>query len=156
MKKEKSKKISSKKLKKHLSNYLVTFVTIFTALVVSYVTVSLFVFEQSNIHYYYLILITLIAAIESLLIELFVRINKISLTIQLMVVYLIICLTCLVFVVLIDKDLLNNLLFYVVAIPGSLIGLGALLLISYLLNRKEENALNAELLRFKGGKNNEK
>ena len=73
-----------------------------------------------------------------------------------MVVYLIICLTCLVFVVLIDKDLLNNLLFYVVAIPGSLIGLGALLLISYLLNRKEENALNAELLRFKGGKNNEK
>ena len=47
MKKEKNKKFSSKKFKKHLSNYLVTFVTIFTALVVSYVTVSLFVFELS-------------------------------------------------------------------------------------------------------------
>lgn len=65
MKNGKKKKMNSKKLKKHLSNYLVTFVTIFTALVVSYVTVSLFVFEQSNIYYYYLILIALLAGIES-------------------------------------------------------------------------------------------
>lgn len=156
MKNEKQKKMNSKKLKKHLSNYLVTFVTIFTALVVSYVTVSLFVFEQSNIYYYYLILIALLAGIESLLIELFVRINKINITSQVFVVYMIICLTCVVFVVLIDKDIIKNALFWAVGVSGSFIGLGAIMLVSFLLKHKEEKVLNAELLRFKGNKKNEK
>lgn len=156
MKKEKQKKMNSKKLKKHLSNYLVTFVTIFTALVVSYVTVSLFVFEQSNIYYYYLILIALLAGIESLLIELFVQINKINITTQILVIYLVICLTCLVFVVLIDKDIIKNALFWAVGVSGSFIGLGVIMLVSNLLKHKKEKALNAELLRFKGNKKNEK
>ena len=49
----KNKKINSLKFKKYLLDYLVIFATIFTALVFSYVTISLFVFEQSNIFYYY-------------------------------------------------------------------------------------------------------
>ena len=149
-------KLNSTKLKKYLLDYLVIFVTIFTALVVSYVTISLFVFEQSNIFYYYLILITLIASIESLLIELFVRINKISLSFQLSVIYIVIALTCFAFSCVIDKDLVTKPLFWVISLPSSFIGLGALLLTAFLIKRKEEKSLNAELNRFKGSIKNEK
>ena len=136
----KNKKINSLKFKKYLLDYLVIFVTIFTALVFSYVTISLFVFEQSNIFYYYLILITLISSIESLLIELFVRINKIALSVQLSVIYLVIALTCFAFACIIDKDLITKPLFWVISLPSSFIGLGALLFTTFLIKRKEEKS----------------
>ena len=83
----KHKKFDKVKFRKRLSNYLVTFVSIFTTMVVSYVSVSLFVFDQFNIYFYYLVLIAVVALIESLLIELFVRINKISVFGQMAVIY---------------------------------------------------------------------
>lgn len=155
-KKEKKQKFNKIKFKKRLSNYLVTFVSIFTIMVCCYVAVSLFVFNQFNIHFYYLVLIAIIASIESLLIELFIRINNISIYGQSSVIYSLCALSCFILVLFINNRLFTSPLFWLISLPGSFIGLIVLTLIIFFIKRNEENTLNENLNRYKEVKHNEK
>ncbi len=152
----KHKKFDKVKFRKRLSNYLVTFVSIFTTMVVSYVSVSLFVFDQFNIYFYYLVLIAIVALIESLLIELFVRINKISVFGQMAVIYATCAISSFLMSFTIDSNIITNVKFWIFALPGSFVGFIVLCLIVYLNKRSEEKALNENLNRFKGNSKNEK
>lgn len=158
MKEKKDKKLKHNKLKfkKRLSNYLVTFVSIFTVMVCCYVAVSLFVFDQFNIHFYYLVLIAIIASVVAILIELFIRINNISIYAQCAVIYSACALSCFALALIINNSLLTNTLFWLVSLPASFIGLAVLMLILFIIKHNEENALNESLHRFKEDKHNEK
>ena len=152
----KFKKIDKKDLKKRFTNYLVTFVTIFTVMVVGYVAISLFVFDQFNIHFYYLCVIALLSLFEALVIELFVRIDNITIYGQCAVIYSVCALSCFALAFIINSSLLTNSLFWLVSLPASFIGLAFLLVILFIIKHNEENALNESLNRFKEDKHNEK
>lgn len=147
------KKLTKLQFKNMLSNYLVYFVSIFTILVGCYVSISLFVFEQFNIHFYYLLVIALVAAVESIGIQLFIRINKISELAQSVVLYAFNAITCLLLVSLIDKNILGYPKFWIFSFPGSFIGLFFLMLGVYIIKRREEKKLNDSLDTFKNTKN---
>lgn len=154
-KKDKNLKHNKLKFKKRLSNYLVTFVSIFTVMVCCYVAVSLFVFDQFNIHFYYLVLIGLIALVEAILIELFIRINNISIYGQCSVIYSLSALSCFALTFMINSTLFTNPTFWLISLPASFIGLVFLLVILFVIKHKEEDALNESLHRFKEDKHNE-
>ena len=155
-KKNKTPKFNKIQFKKQLSNYLVTFVSIFTVMVCCYVAISLFVFDQFNIHFYYLVLIAVFAILEALVIQLFVRINNISVYAQCAVIYSICAVGCFASSFMINSSLFTNTLFWVISLPGSFIGLGVLMLILFIIKHNEEDALNQSLNRFKEEKHNEK
>lgn len=148
------KKEKVKLFKKHLSNYLVTLVSIFTAMVCAYVSTSLFVFDQFNIHFYYLLVILLVACVLSLLIELFVIINKINIIVQSSVIYAMVAISSFFLTFLNNSSLLSNKMFWLCALPSCFIGLIGMIALLMYLKRKEEKSLNDSLNKFKNSKIN--
>ncbi len=94
--------------------------------------------------------------IESLLIELFIRINNISIYGQSSVIYSLCALSCFILVLFINNRLFTSPLFWLISLPACFIGLIILTLIIFFIKRNEENTLNENLNRYKEVKHNEK
>lgn len=152
----KNNKVNNFKIKKDIINFLVSLVTIFSVMVTCYVAVSWFVYNQFNIHFYYLILIALISCISSILISLFVKINKISFIGQVSVVYSIVCLSCLGVVLLLNSNIINKPMFWYITFIASFVGLGVLIIVLVILKHREEQKLNDVLNNYKGNNKDEK
>lgn len=156
MKEIKERKINKPRTRKDISNVLLGLVTIFSVMVTCYVSVSLFVYEQFNIHFYYLILIGIVSLIASILISLFVKINKISLIGQVSVVYSAIALCCLGLVLLMNSKVAERPMFWTVTLISSFIGLAVLIVVLVIFKHREEQKLNDVLNKYKGRKSDEK
>lgn len=156
MRENQLKKQSNTRARKDIINILISLVTIFSVMVTCYVSVSLFVYDQFNIHFYYLILIGIISLIASLLISLFVKINKISLIGQVSVVYSSIALCCLGLVVFMNSKLVELPMFWYVTFISSFFGLAVLVVVLIIFKRHEERKLNAVLNKYKGRNSDEK
>ena len=153
-------KFNYPKFKKYLLGYLITFATIFTSMIVCYSLISMLVFNQFHILFFHLGVILIVSLILSFMIELFVQINKISLGSQTTIIYttIVVGLIALVLYVLsfyINLNDVSMLMLFCITVPSSFIGLGVVMLIIFLIKRREEKTLNDELLRFKGNNKNE-
>lgn len=150
------KKINNPKIRKDIINVLISLVTIFSVMVTCYVGVSLFVYEQFNIHFYYLILIGIVSLIASILITMFVKINKISLIGQVSVVYSVIAICCLGLVLLMNSKVAERPMFWSATLISSFIGLGVLIVVLVIFKHHEEQKLNDVLNKYKGKNTDEK
>ena len=78
------------KVFKICKSMLLTFLIVLPITMFVYVTVEHFIFEQNAVHFSYLFYITLIAAVFSVILNLFYRINRINSLVQIIITYFLI------------------------------------------------------------------
>ena len=156
MKEKRNKKINKQKFVIELVNTLIIFATVFTVLLTCYVSVSWFVYEQIKIDFNYLVNIALLAIILATIIEFFVRINKISLPVQVSVIYTLIACSCLILVLSINKNVVKYAMFWYVTFLSSFIGLVGVVVLLIIFKHREEKKLNESLNRHREKRINEK
>lgn len=150
--KKKEKLRNDKKTISFLFNLLVIFTINFTLMLCAYISISMFVFEQFNLHFFYILIIFVASLVSSIAITLFIRINKISLILQVLVIYSIFAIMMIIVLSIFEQYILQHQQFFFVMFISSFLGLLVVIAVLLLMKLREEKDLNSELEKYKGRK----
>ncbi len=133
----------------YMRKLLLTFVIIFSVAFFAYIMIEYLIFKQNIVRINYIIYITLIIAVGSIVLSLFYLINNISSVIQALVTYTII--TLVIYGMGMISGWFNHKILEIILYGILFSGLGALILTSGVMvrNHLRSKELNEELLAFK-------
>lgn len=138
-----------KKILKYILNFAAIFAILFTMSIIIFTAISQYVYE--NVGFLReLLTIACVCAIMSIIIVVFLQINRISQLVQLMFIY------CFVFIVIFIMgyclyiyDFHNNSRLLISTIIFFMIGLISIVTIQLIVSKKNDDSLNANLKQFK-------
>lgn len=142
-----------KKVLKKLSRFIVSFFAIFAILftisIIIFAAISQYVYEDVSF-IRELIAITGICAAMSIVISIFLQINKISPLFQIILIYCFVFLVIFVMgYVLYIYDFYNNVRLFLSTTIFFIIGLLCIIIIQMIVSKKNDDSLNADLKQFK-------
>ncbi len=139
-----------------IRSMFVTFSIVFASTMVSYMIIDYGVFGQHNIRFGNILLICFYIVIISVLLNLFYRINKVTLITQIVVTYLTILF--LIYLVGFTSGWFprNNLHFLLISLAINVVGFIVLALVLLLRRNRESRKLNEDLAKYKEHDQNEK